>query len=102
MGQLTKCTRKIRVINMLTDHDDIIEVPMEETINEILVRYKEINKHADSYTWKRMGRPLDMNLTLDDNDIPDETQEFQKLDIPEDQWYIPCIHLYFNDDLTVA
>ena len=45
---------------MLPDHDDVIEVPMEETIQEILERYKEINKHADSYTWKRMGRPLDM------------------------------------------
>lgn len=70
------------IINMLTEHEDIIEVPCEETISEILERYKEINKHADSYTWKRMGRPLDMQLTLDENDIPDETQEFQKLDIP--------------------
>lgn len=82
VGQLTKCVRKIMIINMLTEHEDIIEVPCEETISEILERYKEINKHADSYTWKRMGRPLDMQLTLDENDIPDETQEFQKLDIP--------------------
>ena len=25
---------------------------------EILERYKEINEHAASYTWKRLGRPL--------------------------------------------
>ena len=25
-----------------------------------------------------------------------------RLDIPEEDWYIPAIHLYFNDDLTVA
>lgn len=44
---------------MLTDHEDIIEVefeliknqvPCEETVNEILERYKEINEHAASCT----------------------------------------------------
>ena len=34
------------------------KVPCEETINEILERYKEINAHASSYTWKRFGEPL--------------------------------------------
>ena len=38
---------------MLSDHEDIIEIPCEETINEILERYKEINEHAGSYTWRR-------------------------------------------------
>lgn len=33
-------------------------MPSEETINEILDRYKEINEHAASYTWKRLGKPL--------------------------------------------
>lgn len=101
IGRLTLKTRKVKLINMLTDHEDVIEVPSEETINEILERYKETNLHAESYTWKRLGRPLDMELRLDENDIPDETEEFERLDIPEDEWYIPAIHLYFNDDLTV-
>jgi len=57
---MTRSLRKIRIINTLTDHDDTIEVPSEEIIDEILERYKEINKHAASYTWKRLGRPLDM------------------------------------------
>lgn len=57
---------------MLTDHTDILEVPSEEMISEILARYKEINLHAESYTWKRMGRVLDMHLNLEDNDIIDE------------------------------
>ena len=25
-----------------------------------------------------------------------------RLEIPESEWYVPAIHLYFNDDLTVA
>lgn len=99
---------------MLTDHDDIItviffitliyhqiQVPNEETLQEILVRYQEINIHAASYTWKRLGRPLDMTKTLEENDILDETDEFERMGIPEDRWYVPAIHLYFKDDLTV-
>ena len=49
---------------MLTKHDDVLEVATEETINEILDRYLEINSHAASYTWKRMGRELNMERNL--------------------------------------
>lgn len=56
----------------------IIQVPCEETINEILDRYKEFNAHAASYTWKRLGRPLEMESTLDQNGIPDETDDFER------------------------
>lgn len=28
-----------------------------------------INLHAGSYTWKRLGKPLDMELTLSANGI---------------------------------
>jgi hypothetical protein len=49
----------------LTKHDNIIEVASEETINEILDRYLTINAHAASYTWKRLGKVLDMGTSLD-------------------------------------
>lgn len=39
-------------------------------------RYKSINDHAASYTWKRLGKPIDMEKTLEMNSIPDETEEF--------------------------
>ena len=58
IGNLSIKTRKISLVNMLhmlTFAEDIIEVPGEETISEILERYKEINVHAASYTWKRLG-----------------------------------------------
>mmetsp|Transcript_34622 Transcript_34622/g.25781 ORF Transcript_34622/g.25781 Transcript_34622/m.25781 type:complete len:87 (-) Transcript_34622:35-295(-) len=86
---------------MLTKNDDVLEVCQEETMNEILDRYLALNEHAASYTWKRLGRPLDMELTLEENDIPDESKEFIDLNIDEDA-YIPAVHLYYNDDLTVA
>lgn len=86
---------------MLTKNDDLLEVCSEETMNEILDRYMETNEHSASYTWKRLGRPLDMEKTLEENDIPDETEEFIDLNIDEDA-YIPAVHLYYNDDLTVA
>ena len=48
-----------------------------------------------------VARVLDMKKTLDENGIPDETAAFDDLDIP-DGYYVPTIHLYFSDDLTVA
>lgn len=86
---------------MLTKHDDVLEVATEETINEILDRYLELNIHAASYTWKRLGRELNMDATLTENEIPDETMELMELGIDVDD-YIPAVHLYFNDDLTIA
>ena len=64
IGRLTESVREIRIINMLTKHDDNLEVCSEETINEILDRYLEINLHAASYTWKRLGKTLDMGKNL--------------------------------------
>lgn len=101
IGRLTVRSRKIKIINMLTKHEDVLEVASEETINEILDRYLELNLHSASYTWKRLGRVLDMNKTLAENEIPDETDELIELGIDVDE-YIPAIHLYFNDDLTIA
>ena len=101
IGSLTGKTRKIKLINMLTKHEDTVEVASEETINEILDRYLEINQHAASYTWKRLGKELNMDRNLAQNDIPDETDELIELGIDVDE-YIPAIHLYFDDDLTIA
>lgn len=42
-----------------------------------------------------------MNKTLEENGIKDETDEFRNLEVPEDEWYVPAIHIYFNDDLSV-
>ena len=84
----------------MTKHDDIIEVASEESLNEILDRYLDINVHAASYTWKRMGNVLDMALNLERNGIHDEREELLELGMQPDD-YIPAIHLYFNDDLTI-
>lgn len=100
IGKLTAKTRKIRLINMLSKQDDTIEVAFEETLDEILDRYLPLNDHAASYTWKCQTRPLDMEHTLDENGIEDWSEEFRRLDIEED-YYVPAIHLYYNDDLTV-
>lgn len=57
-----------------------------------------------SFVWiasPQIGRLLDMRLTLEENGIPDDAQEFEKLNIDPD-FYIPTIQLYFSDDLTIA
>lgn len=42
-----------------------------------------------------------MTKTLEENDVTDETSEFERLGIEED-FYIPALNLYYNDDLTSA
>ena len=84
---------------MTSGQSDLIECCGEEILEEIRTRYRRYNKHASSYTWKRLGRVLDMTLTLEENGIPDETEEFAVLNMNAEE-YIPAIHIYFNDDLT--
>ena len=99
IGKVTKKTRKIRIINTLTKEEECITVASEETLNEILDRLLDINTHASSYIWKRQGRPLDMELTLDENGILDESSSFLWYNL-DDEFYIPAIHIYHNDDMT--
>ena len=80
---------------MLTYDEDLLLVPKEETLLQIVDRYLLINSHALSYTWKDVdGRLLDMDKTLDENDLLDE------VDLEDENGYIPTLMLYFNDDLT--
>ncbi len=44
---------------------------------------------------------LDLNQTLEENGVPDETPEFEDHNVPTD-YFIPVLHVYWNDDLTVA
>jgi len=101
IGRLTECTREVRIINMLTKHDDLIECCDEESINEILDRYLEVNAHAASYTWKRLGKKLDMGKNLTGNGIGNGSAELMKLGLAGDI-YVQAIHLYYDDDLTIA
>lgn len=73
IGRLTKKVRKITLMNTLTKDDEIIDVASEETMNEVLDRYMNQNSHAASYTWKRLGKVLDMEMNLADNGIIDES-----------------------------
>lgn len=105
IGSLSKKTRKVRCVNTLTGQSDLLEVCSEETLSEVQDRYLEYNKHAPSYTWKGLFdgafRPLDMEVTLEENGVRDETDEFVELNMDPDE-HIPVLHLYFNDDLTEA
>ena len=76
-----------------------LQICAEETMNDILKRYLPYNSHASSYTWKYFGQNLDMNKTLLENGINDESEDFFELRMDEDE-FLPPISLYFNDDLT--
>lgn len=97
IGSFTQRTRKVTMVNLLTKQQQTLEVPVEETIGEIQERYLMYNAHAKCYTWKRLGEELDMDKTLEENGVRDETDEFKNLGIDPDD-HIPVIHLYFNED----
>ncbi|GAB1602139.1 cytochrome b5 domain-containing protein 1-like [Argonauta hians] len=101
VGFLTKKTRLINIVNVLTSQEQIIEVCSEESIQDILERYLPFNAHAASYTWKYNGSTLNMSATLEQNGIVDFDEDFYQLRMNETE-YLQTIHLYFNDDLTVA
>jgi len=101
IGKLSQKTRKIRIVNTLTKDEHIIEVCSEESLLAIQERYKKLNAHTEGYIWKRLGNVLDMNKTLEENNIKDESQQFEMLGMDEDE-YLPVIHIYSSDDLSIA
>jgi hypothetical protein len=56
VGSLTSDLRLVRVKNVLTAQEDLLEVPGEESLGEIRSRYLDLNAHAASYTWKALTR----------------------------------------------
>ncbi|KAI8929908.1 cytochrome b5-like heme/steroid binding domain-containing protein [Entophlyctis helioformis] len=101
IGNLSSKTRKIRIINTLTRDEHVLQVCSEDKLAAIQDRYMNLNAHAKGYMWKRLGTLLDMSLSLEENGVRDESAYFERLGIDEDQW-LPAIHLYFSDDLTIA
>jgi hypothetical protein len=91
---------------MLTRSDDVIKVCTEESLNDIKNRYIEYNRNSNSYTWKILNPQgqfitLKSDLTLEQNGIADESDNYMKLGIDEDL-YLPNLLIYYNDDLNEA
>ncbi|XP_055921240.1 cytochrome b5 domain-containing protein 1 [Eupeodes corollae] len=96
IGKLTKQERQIRIINTLTGTTQLMKVCEEDTIYDIMVKYKRFyNFHASSYIWKKKpgskSRRLFFNKTLTENGF-----------FKENHGIPPSIWLYYSDDLTIA
>uniref|UniRef100_A0A1B6FRZ1 Cytochrome b5 domain-containing protein 1 n=1 Tax=Cuerna arida TaxID=1464854 RepID=A0A1B6FRZ1_9HEMI len=99
VGYVTRAARYVRIMNVLAKTKVVTEVCSEDTLERILERHLMRNSHSESYTWKSEGRVLNMKLTLDQNGIPDPIPRLRAVSLPDD-YFIPCLMLYFNDDLT--
>lgn len=86
-------------MNTLTLEEQVVEVCAEETMLEIMQRYTPYNSHANSYVWKYHGKKMQMDKTLEENRVKDESEEFYELGMDEDE-FLPPITLHFSDDLT--
>lgn len=100
-GRLSQKTRRIRIVNCLTGDECILEVCSEESLQAIQKRYLQFNAHAKGYTWKRLGNILDMSQNLKLNGVEDESEVMERVGMDEEEW-LPRVHLYFADDLTVG
>lgn len=56
VGAVSAKPRAVRVKNVLTRQEHLMEVPGEETLGEIRTRYAEYNWHAESYAWRVLRR----------------------------------------------
>jgi hypothetical protein len=111
VARLPESCRMIRIKNVLTRQEDVLEVPGEERLADIRRRYQAtFNAHAAAYIWKAFVKnphgvlepqELDMSKSLAANGIPDESADFEKCRLAPD-FHIPVLHLYWSDDLTVA
>ncbi len=89
----------------------LMQVPMEETINQIMERYVRLNAHALSYEALKLctcdtheGKvfvALDMNKSLEENGVFDESLEYGEMGM-EINHLIPVMDVHYTDDLTVA
>jgi hypothetical protein len=106
VGRRSMRTRHVRIVNMLTKDEHVLRVCAEEPVGDIRDKYLAYNSHAESYVWKRLGDgggmvQVDMNKNLEENGVADEGPAFAELGLDE-EFYIPSLHLYFKDDLSVA
>eukprot|EP01039_Chlorochromonas_danica_P004820 gene4820-5284_t len=105
IGKVSKRTLKVRITNMLTRCDHVIKVCKEESLEDIKNRYFDYNFNSNSYTWKTLIHGeyvvLKNNLTLEQNGIADESENFLKLGMDED-FYLPNLLIFYNDDLHEA
>ncbi|KAH8967114.1 hypothetical protein BDL97_03G062100 [Sphagnum fallax] len=111
VGKLSERSRFVRIRNVMTEHTDLMEVPMEETINQIMERYVNLNAHALSYEALKLctcdtheGKvfvALDMNKSLEENGVFDESLEYGEMGM-EINHLIPVMDVHYTDDLTVA
>ncbi|KAL1137896.1 hypothetical protein AAG570_009591 [Ranatra chinensis] len=99
VGRITKNCRPVRIMNMGFGQEVALNVCEEDTLEDILARYIPFNENANHYTWKFETRKLKMRKTLEENEIPDRKECFRKLGLPDDL-YVPCLQLYYNDDMA--
>ncbi|XP_034178316.1 cytochrome b5 domain-containing protein 1 [Osmia lignaria lignaria] len=95
IGLLTKNARPCRILNVLTGIQVVIMVCEEDTIRRIQERARIYNENVASYTWKFEGKDIDLDLTLTENNIPDERNRFAACGLSED-YYIPSLMCYYN------
>ena len=108
IGRLSAKLRKVTVKNTLTGHEQVMDIPSEDVVADIQKKYMECNWQAEGYTWKALRKAgeamvlfeLDMNSTLEENGIADETKIFEKMQMVSAN-FVPVLYLHLTDSLSM-
>lgn len=109
VGRLSRAPRRVAIVNSLTSDEHVLDVGGEQTIAEIATKYLAYNAHARGYTWKALDdasgrmRALDMDKTLAENGLADDSAELEVLGIDaNEKAMLPVLLLEYDDTLTIA
>lgn len=107
VGKVTQRARFVRIINTLTSQEHVVEFCGEDTVAEMQRKFFVYNSHCQSYAWKVWSgaafRPLDAKRSLEENGVPDDAEELERLGLdPMHPDNMTTISLFFADDLTIA
>jgi hypothetical protein len=107
VGTLTARARKIQIVNTLTSHSHTLDVGCEQTVAAIAEKFLLYNAHARAYTWRALVdgkmRALDMEKTLEENGVADDTAELEKIGLdPMDPAMFTVILIDYDDPRSIA
>ena len=108
VGRLSLRVCKVCIRNSTTGQENVLEVPGEENIAQIMDRYLEHNALGDDYVWKCARtvadeivlEELDFSLTLAQNGVIGSVLADENLSISSIA-FLPVIHLHIANDLSV-
>jgi hypothetical protein len=98
IGRLSNHNRQpLNILNVLTSEQQTVYFCREENFEAIIERFLTWNENAENYTWKYLGKEIDVKKSVEENGIY-VNRESEEEKRNESMDFIPTVHIFFNDD----